>query len=395
MLTAKTKNGAKVCLADGYSRQTLQTWRSSEEFFCPVCGGKMMLKLGERKIFHFAHLKDACEESSFERESESHLSGKLALFDWLKTQGIQPAMEYYDPVIRQRPDIAFHFNGFRYAIEFQCSAIPEDLFMKRTNTYLSAGYIPLWIPEGSHLSRKQENTVALSGFEYLFLRTSPGNPGYIPYFCSSQGLFHIVQSIFPYSPSKAFARIETKKLNGLTIDRLIDPGPPALAVLPFWHDKLARSKLSIGANPKTPYMRFLKELYRAGMNIFLLPPEIGLPGTKAAAISTYPVIWQSYVVLDVLLGKGEGSVVTESEAAACLSLRAGKGDIRTRPVPLAAGFSLQEAAAEYLSLLSLAGVLVQKGDGVYEIRRKLDFPKTASEQIENESAFRKAFPASR
>lgn len=393
VLTAMTKNGAKVCLADGYSRQTLQSWRSSEEFLCPICGGKLMLKLGEKKIFHFAHLKDACAESNFERESEYHLSGKLALFHWLKRQGIQPVLEYYDPAIRQRPDIAFHFQGRCFALEFQCSAIPDHIFIKRTKTYISAGYIPIWILGASHLSRKPGSTVSLSGFEYLFLRTSPGHPGFIPFFNPEQGIFHIVHSIFPYSPSKAFATIETKKLAGFTVKGLIFPSPPPMASLPFWNEKLSRSKLSIGANPKTPFMRFLKDLYRAGLNIFLLPPEIGLPGVKAVAISTYPVIWQAYVVLDVLLGRGPGSIVEAKEAAAGLAWRAGRGEIHTRRLPMAEGYSLEGAASEYLSLLALGGVLIQKGDGIYEIKRELAFPKTAAEQFEAESEFYKAFPA--
>ncbi|WP_409274442.1 competence protein CoiA [Neobacillus sp. SCS-31] len=393
-MTATTKNGAMVSLADGYSRQTLENWRSSEEFFCPICRGKLILKLGERKIFHFAHMKDACQESNFERESNYHLSGKLALFYWLKRQGIEPRLEYYDPAIRQRPDIAFHFQGRCYALEFQCSTIPDHLFTKRTKNYISAGYTPFWILGASHFSGKPGNSIALSGFEYLFLRTSPGHPGLIPYFCPGQGIFRIVHSIFPYSPTRAFAQIETKKQEALTIHDLVSPAPPSTPCLPFWQDKLVRSKLSIGANPKTPYMPFLKQLYEAGLNLFLFPPEIGLPGFKAAAISTYPVIWQAYIVLDVLLGKEEGSIVTAREAAASLSWRAGKGEIRVRPLPLAAGVTLESAVSEYLSLLSLSGVLIPKGDGVFVIGRRLVIPRTIAEQMKSESAFYKAFSAS-
>ncbi|WP_059173029.1 competence protein CoiA [Bacillus sp. FJAT-27445] len=394
MLTAKTKDGGGICLADGYSRKTLENWRGHEEFYCPVCGGKLLLKLGEQRIYHFSHLRSACEESNFERESEYHLSGKLALFHWLKRQGIPAILEYYDPVISQRPDIAFPFQGQRIALEYQCSPIPDRLFIKRTTAYLSAGYIPFWILGGSHLSLSKNNSAKLSGFHYLFLRSSQGIPGYIPYFCPESGRVTLLQSIIPYSNSKAFARMEQADLETVSFTNLFSPQPPPTPVLPNWQDKLVQSKLAIGANPKTKYLRFLKELYKAGLNIFLLPPVIGLPGLTSQVISTFPVIWQAYLILDAILGKKPGSVITANEAAASLALRVQEGDVKVRQLPLAAGLSLHSAVSEYLLLLERCGILTSINFGTFMVKKELYFPKTVAEQTTGAEAFFKTFPKS-
>lgn len=55
MLTAQTKIGEKICLGLDYKKDTLLALRSKEEFFCPICGESVLLKLGDQRIFHFAH----------------------------------------------------------------------------------------------------------------------------------------------------------------------------------------------------------------------------------------------------------------------------------------------------------------------------------------------------
>ena len=103
------------------------------------------MKLGSKKIWHFSHLAGGRCQYEYDRESEYHLSGKLMLYNWLKKQGIDAELEHMDSQMKQKPDIAFELHNQKYAIEFQCSVIPSEIFEKRTKTYFTHGVIPIWI----------------------------------------------------------------------------------------------------------------------------------------------------------------------------------------------------------------------------------------------------------
>jgi len=387
LLTANTKNGGRICLADGYSRAALEYWREHEEFFCPMCGGKLMIKLGKKRIFHFSHLSHACEESNFERESGYHLAGKGALYRWLLRQNIPVAIEQYDPNIRQRPDITFQYENRLYALEFQCSTIPDSLLITRTANYFNAGYIPIWILGGSRLPSMAGNTITLSGFDYLFLRSTSCNPGFIQAFCPDSGRISLIQNILPNSPSKAFVSLRSIPLRKLQLHQLLNPAAAGRLSLSEWKKGLERSKLAIGANPRSTHTSFLGELYRAGLNIFLLPAEIGLPSYNSVAIADFPVIWQTYLYLD-LLGKAlPGDVITVGAAAASLFRRAERGLIRFRKLPLAKEISVEGAAAEYLSMLSSFGLLKRSGEEAFILQKGLTLPKSNAEQKVLSEAF--------
>ncbi|WP_052342775.1 competence protein CoiA [Bacillus sp. EB01] len=387
MLTAKLKNGQTLCLAHGYSREALKQLRDDEEFLCPSCGEQVILKLGTKRIFHFSHLKDGCEESKYDRESEYHLAGKLALFNWLRRQGIPAAVEQYDPYIRQRPDITFLHQNRHYALEFQCSTIPEECFIKRTQGYESRGYIPLWILGATHLPKYSGKTVQLSGFHYLFYRDALNGPGFIPFFCPDTGRFTLLHSISPYSTSKAFASKAQIHLNRARLrDALI---PPSLQQVPgsLWRRKLVQSKLLIGANPATIHTKFLNDLYTAGKNLFLLPPQIGQPGFFSVSVTAFPIIWQTYLFIDLLFKKTPGSFVTVEEIVQSLEKRCARGDIRLRVLPLAKDMTLGALAYEYLSRLAALGFLVHKQDGVFLLQKEMLFPGSTAEQMAMEDEF--------
>ena len=170
MLTARTKSGTIFSLSNDYEKENLLILRNNEKFFCPVCGEAVSLKLGNQRIYHFAHRSGTVCSDFHESESLYHINGKLQLFQWLHMQGIPAELEYYDSMIGQRPDIMFDFGGNRYALEYQCSPIPEEIFIKRTQSYIQHHYIPLWIIGSKHIKAKRSNVFSLSNFDYFFLR---------------------------------------------------------------------------------------------------------------------------------------------------------------------------------------------------------------------------------
>ncbi|WP_347550712.1 competence protein CoiA family protein [Pseudalkalibacillus hwajinpoensis] len=79
MLTAITKEGILLNLADtNGGLNELRKLRSTREYFCPACGSRVIMKLGEKKIWHFSHHgKVPCLTNS-EVESLYHLQGKTS-----------------------------------------------------------------------------------------------------------------------------------------------------------------------------------------------------------------------------------------------------------------------------------------------------------------------------
>ena len=74
-----------VC-CQGVPKEKLRRIREDQEFQCPECKEKVMMKIGTQRMEHFAHQKGSLCVESYERESEYHLAGKLQLFQWLKNQ---------------------------------------------------------------------------------------------------------------------------------------------------------------------------------------------------------------------------------------------------------------------------------------------------------------------
>ena len=58
---------------------------------------------------------------------------------------------------------------------------------------------------------------------------------------------------------------------------------------------------------------FINELYANGVNISLLPPFVGLPVSDAPIIETSPLIWQSYLFIDLFNRKKANETLTFSE----------------------------------------------------------------------------------
>lgn len=111
MLTARTRTGKTVCLGYDYKKETLLHLRKKEEFVCPICGERLLPKLGDQKVYHFAHQPGSTCRDVYETESFDHLEGKRQLFQWLIRQNVPSILEHYDSEIQQRPDIMFNYKG--------------------------------------------------------------------------------------------------------------------------------------------------------------------------------------------------------------------------------------------------------------------------------------------
>ncbi len=380
MLSARTKAGKKISLGYPYKKETLVYLRSKEEFFCPICGEKVYLKLGEQKIFHFAHRSGGACREFYENETEYHMDGKLQLFRWLRKQKIDAVLEYYDKDIKQRPDIAFQVNGKKFALEFQCSSLPDKSFQKRTEQYLQKGYMPLWILGANHLKESQPGAISLNSFQYLFLRENAEFHMFLPFFSPEQSCFIVLSSIFPYTTKYTLVQKSEHRLQQLNWQSIVNPEIQPAVNAGLWKKRLDSHQWNWCMYPGKEQKNFLEELYINRLNPFLLPVEIGLPVPHGLLFHTLPFVWQTYFYLDVLFHKHPGELISPEEIKSSFVKRIAAGQIVVRITPQIAGDCILEAAKEYLFLLEKLGRITFMQNGYFRVIQPLIIPKTNSEK---------------
>lgn len=387
MLTARTKDGKKICLGYNYKKETLLYFRSREEFFCPVCGEKVVLKLGDQRMYHFSHKKGGECRDSYENESIYHMEGKLQLYQWLLRQKIPAILEFYDQEIRQRPDIKFTFKNQKYVLEYQCSPIAEEIFLKRTSSYVDAGYVPLWILGDKQIHQKKNNIFSLSNFHYLFLQQTVEGSYYLPSYCPEKKLFHLLNSIVSYSIKNAFAQNRFYSIGQGEIDYLLNPECTYQINLIQWNSELEKIYMNWILHPNQQQNSFLHEIYKHNLNLFLLPPEIGLPVHSSLFIQTSPIIWQTYLYLDILAKKHPMDIFTVQEVERSFYRRMAKKEIIIRDFPLIKPVNPFLSVMEYLLLLDKLGIVALKGKMAFQLIRTISIPQSNREREEMKKIF--------
>lgn len=391
MLTAITKSGQKICLGDFYSRETLVSLREKEAFFCPICGECVSLKLGDQRIFHFAHKSERTCRDFYENETFTHMEGKRQLYQWLIRQKIPSVLEFYQSEIGQRPDVMFILNDKKYAIEFQCSPMPEKVFMKRNRNYLDHGYIPLWIINSSHIHRKRSNIVSLSNFDYLFLRSDSHKNCYIPSYCPEKRHFHFLETIYPITIKNAFVQHSLFSIEKFTIEGLIEPKIKDQLILANWDKEIESFILNWVLHPNSKHNAFLREIYKRNLNMFLLPPEIGLHVPHSFLIQTPPLIWQTYLYLDVLADKQPHDIISIRELNFHFKKRINRKEIVIRHLPQMETLNPIIPQISYLMRLEQLGILSKKSDSIFQLEKKMGIPNSNREREEARLLFQQKY----
>lgn len=355
LLVSKTKQGEWISLAGNRNLEKLKELRKLQSFYCPECEERVILKAGTKKIPHFAHQHGSSCTESYERESEYHLKGKIALYEWLQSQGLSPVLEPFLKEIAQRPDIGFIYNGIQYAIEYQCSTIPEELFRKRTENYFNEGIIPIWIMAGKNIKRKSHNQIALSKFDYLFLTKNSSRTSYILAFCSVMNSLITIQHIIPTTVKNSLSRLSVKSLKSATLNDLINPNIAQVNMLDNWIYEIKKAKNITIPLYGSIHNKYFQELYSHGMIPSLLPHEIGLPVPHIHYIETPAIEWQSYIYLDALQSS---RTITIEKIIHLFQKRVRNQDIVLRYLPLLPNGNALIAVKEYIDLLVKINVLL-------------------------------------
>jgi competence protein CoiA len=387
LLTARTKSGTMFSLSNEYEKEKLLILRNNEKFTCPVCGETVSLKLGNQRIYHFAHRSGTVCSDYHESESLYHIEGKLQIYQWLHMQGIPAELEYYDSMIGQRPDIMFHFGGSKYALEYQCSPIPEEIFIKRTQSYIQNNYIPFWIIGSKQIKARRSNIFSLSNFDYFFLRKTTRRQLVLPSYCPEEKRFHLLSSIHPFSIKNATANSHFLSIHKTGIGEILEPKVFNTFNFTKWANEMEKFTINWSLHPSPELNRFLREIYTHNLNLYLLPPEIGLPVRHSLLIQTPSIIWQTYLYVDVFQNIALNTLIDLRDVERNFINRIKLNEIIIRNLPQLTSEKPFMAVREYFQLLEKLGIIIKTGESIYQMKKGFIIPNSNREKEEQKQGF--------
>lgn len=127
----------------------------NEEYFCPTCHNKIMLRKGEHNLVHFAHFAGECTDKWNYDMSEWHR-------EWQKQFPLEcrERVMYFGDEIH-RADVFINDT----VIEFQHSSMSQEEFEERNKFYLYKGYNVVWLFDLSEKNVEQTDR----SFQYKWL----------------------------------------------------------------------------------------------------------------------------------------------------------------------------------------------------------------------------------
>jgi competence protein CoiA len=137
MLSARRQSNGQIVTA--YHER-----KENAPFICLECDMEVVLKMGRRKVNHFAHVNPlACEYAN--NESDAHRKCKMEIYEALLREPHVTSVALEHPLGTVRPDVSAHFNGVPVAIEIQISFLSIETIMARTIEYHRKGIYVLWL----------------------------------------------------------------------------------------------------------------------------------------------------------------------------------------------------------------------------------------------------------
>ncbi len=311
MLTAIGSDGVLFNLADHKGGvNELRKLRSKFEYSCPVCGLKMIMKLGEKRIWHFAHEGSASCNERWEPESNYHLTGKQQLYEWLKKEHPDVKVECYLHASRQRPDLLLPTS--KIAIEYQCSLINNSILLQRTNDYHRLGFDVYWILGAKRLKISYHQIQSIREMEWAATSIRQGLPTLL-YYCPKEMKFALVTLHYSLTSTKFICTTAYYSSSSTSFTELLRV--PSAPPNPYSHHQIWFKQKQIWRNnphgEKSFAYFFLRKLfYSHGRSIRMFPSEAGIPSSENYWIETPPYLWQSWILVCFLGNISTGSSFT-------------------------------------------------------------------------------------
>lgn len=355
MLLAITESGRTISLVEKWEKQQLLHITESERILCPACKEKVQLKKGNKRIWHFAHISKMNCEIQLENESEYHLKGKIQLYEWLTTQGIDVEVEKYLPQIKQRPDLFLTWGDRSYALEFQCSTIESTVLLKRTKVYLRENITPIWILGGNRLKRSSENILKLTAFDLLMTNSSHNKTLSLIYYCPATRQFSIVSSLTPFSPINFFASVDFFLPTQIYFPEIISLRRNyKIPSEHIWLSMKSRWRKNTYLFADDSVKRIF---YENRLPLSLVPGEAGIPVESMIWIRTEPIIWQGWILLEFIIPLKVGGTISFQEIFQSFKAKVKQSFFIIRQLPSLRDSHYSFAIMDYLQQLEKLGII--------------------------------------
>lgn len=300
ILIAKTKEGEFVQLIGRISKEDLKSMRKSLTFYCPQCQEQVLLKVGEFKIPHFAHVRHSTCQSFFsEGESAVHLAGKQQLYTFFQRHHLTVQLEPFLEKLSQRPDLLIETPTEQIPVEFQCSSISTSEIARRTAGYEKFSLKPIWIlqtPKQLQQFPQGAMIYSLSRFEESFLIHSTMGQTLLFTYDAYSRKFHYVSFLMHIEGRKFIGNHRTLSLENQSFPFLL-PKKLTKDELQHYYALYASSRLKFLRN-RILYNRkgindsFLRNCYQLRIVPSELPLWIGAPITFGMIFKEHNCEWQ-------------------------------------------------------------------------------------------------------
>lgn len=273
----------------------LERIRHEETFLCPACGTDVIMKLGQKKRWHFAHQYNKSCPYELEAETPYHQQGKTDLYYWLKKQVMTILLEHYISELKQRPDLLIK-SPHHHAIEFQCATIPIDTMKKRKQGFHKLAMSSLWVLGANRLNRKSEHVFQLHEMDWQAIYSLRPAHYALLYYSPLDKVFIKLSRIIPLTKTKVYANMTITPIDSLTYQQLF-----LLDDRRFDSDAWLRQKWNwrcYGMKEKSPAHTYLKKMFlHHHLSLIQFPPFVGLPLKHNLLIKTPSYLWQSWIYL--------------------------------------------------------------------------------------------------
>lgn len=269
-------------------------------FICPQCENPVRLKIGQVMIPHFAHIVlSNCLTSFSERESPTHLKGKIQLADFFERKGLEVFVESYLPKIEQRPDLLVLYKRKKIAIEFQCSVIPTSDIERRSAGYRKIGITPIWLLRTFDLPPIPHHGITslqLSGFRQKFIEHHPVFGSHLMTYDPTNNHFTYFSHLMHINGTRFIAKIRSLPIDVQSYPFMMmkplseDDNAIYWNILQQRRMRFLRNR--IFTNRKGLNDRLLRVCYEYQIQLVDLPLFIGFPIKGSSCFSSSLIEWQ-------------------------------------------------------------------------------------------------------
>ncbi|MFF2876318.1 competence protein CoiA [Gottfriedia sp. NPDC057991] len=291
MIVALNTERHTINLFEVKTTEELLRLKQNGPYFCPICKNQVRLKIGVKKVTHFAHI-DLTECENEKKESIDHYKGKFALYQFFKKFNVNVEVEKFLPKLNQRPDLFIRLNTIQICVEYQCSVIPLEKMIKRTNSFKQSGMKVLWILNDKLLNQKRWSSFYINSLSiYSLVRI---NVFSLLFYNPTLQSFTVLSSLIAFSPVQYIGQKDVFPINNFSFKGFLSPNRVDKKVFVSKWNRLKKDfRLYQHLHTKGNLKVFKQYLYNANMNYF--PAVIGVPLESNCIIKEHCIFWQGQI----------------------------------------------------------------------------------------------------